>query len=57
MHVVLGIARQSGWQSPHARGGSQPTIAIVDAINAVEKDMKARFPDIRGSLFEPDVVD
>ena len=30
---------------------------LVDAINAVEKDMKARFPEIRWSFFEPDVVD
>jgi len=33
------------------------TKGIVDAINAVEKDMKARFPDIRWSFFEPDVMD
>jgi cation diffusion facilitator family transporter len=33
------------------------TKGIVDAINAVEKDMKARFPEIRWSFFEPDVVD
>ncbi len=33
------------------------TKGIADAINAVEKDMKARFPEIRWSFFEPDVVD
>jgi cation diffusion facilitator family transporter len=30
---------------------------LIDAINAVEKDMRARFPDIRWSFFEPDVSD
>ena len=30
---------------------------MVDAINAVERDMKVRFPDIRWSFFEPDVAD
>jgi len=30
---------------------------IVDAINAVEHDMKARFPQIRWSFFEPDLAD
>ena len=30
---------------------------IVDAINAVEAAMKARFPQIRWSFFEPDVAD
>ena len=29
----------------------------VDAINAVERDLKARFPEIRWSFFEPDVAD
>ena len=33
------------------------TRGIVDAINAVEKDMKATFPEIRWSFFEPDVAD
>lgn len=33
------------------------TKGVVDAINAVEHDMKARFPDIRWSFFEPDVAD
>ena len=33
------------------------TRGVVDAINAVEKDMKARFPEIRWSFFEPDVTD
>jgi cation diffusion facilitator family transporter len=30
---------------------------LIDAINAVERDLKARFPDIRWSFFEPDVAD
>lgn len=29
----------------------------VEAINAVERDLKARFPEIRWSFFEPDVAD
>ncbi|MEO7433433.1 MAG: cation diffusion facilitator family transporter [Dokdonella sp.] len=33
------------------------TRGIVDAINAVEKDLKTRFTDIRWSFFEPDVAD
>ncbi|MEO5626609.1 MAG: cation diffusion facilitator family transporter [Dokdonella sp.] len=33
------------------------TKGVVDSINAVEKDMKARFPEIRWSFFEPDVAD
>lgn len=33
------------------------TRGVVDAINAVEKDLKARFPEIRWSFFEPDVAD
>jgi len=31
--------------------------ALIEAINAVEKDMRVRFPDIRWSFFEPDVSD
>lgn len=31
--------------------------AMVESINAVERDLKARFPDVRWSFFEPDVVD
>ncbi|HEU4665989.1 MAG TPA: cation diffusion facilitator family transporter [Dokdonella sp.] len=31
--------------------------ALVDAINAVEGDLKARFPEVRWSFFEPDVAD
>lgn len=31
--------------------------ALIDAINAVERDMKAAFGEIRWSFFEPDVVD
>src|SRR5690606_5986176 len=30
---------------------------LVEAINAVEKDLKARFPAVRWSFFEPDVAD
>ncbi len=33
------------------------TKGIVDAINTVEKDLKATFPEIRWSFFEPDVAD
>lgn len=29
----------------------------VEAINVVERDLKARFPEIRWSFFEPDVAD
>ncbi|UGB39184.1 cation diffusion facilitator family transporter [Frateuria soli] len=31
--------------------------ALIDAINSVERAMKAQFPDIRWSFFEPDVTD
>jgi cation diffusion facilitator family transporter len=31
--------------------------ALVEAINAVERDMKAAFGEIRWSFFEPDLVD
>ena len=30
---------------------------MVNAINAVERDLKARFADIRWSFFEPDDSD
>lgn len=30
---------------------------LIDAINAVEHDLKLRFPEIRWSFFEPDVAD
>jgi cation diffusion facilitator family transporter len=33
------------------------TKGVVDSINAVETDMKAKFPEIRWSFFEPDVAD
>jgi cation diffusion facilitator family transporter len=33
------------------------TRGVVDAINAVEKDLKAEFPEVRWSFFEPDVAD
>ncbi|GAA0724301.1 cation diffusion facilitator family transporter [Dokdonella soli] len=32
-------------------------LSLIDDINAVEKDMKVRFPEIRWSFFEPDVAD
>jgi len=32
-------------------------LAMVQAINAVERDFKARFADVRWSFFEPDVTD
>lgn len=31
--------------------------AMVEAINAVERDLKARFTDVRWSFFEPDIAD
>ena len=31
--------------------------ALVEAINVVEGDLKARFPEVRWSFFEPDVAD
>ncbi|MBP1475167.1 cation diffusion facilitator family transporter [Frateuria sp. MAH-13] len=31
--------------------------AMIEAINTVERAMKAQFPDIRWSFFEPDLVD
>jgi cation diffusion facilitator family transporter len=31
--------------------------SLVQAINSVERAMKAQFPDIRWSFFEPDIVD
>ncbi|MBN8888544.1 MAG: cation transporter [Rudaea sp.] len=33
------------------------TKGVVDAINAVERDMRANFPEIRWSFFEPDIAD
>jgi hypothetical protein len=30
---------------------------LVEAINAIEGDLKAKFPEIRWSFFEPDVAD
>lgn len=38
------------------RGGLSAR-ALVDAINAVEHDLRAAFPQIRWSFFEPDVAD
>jgi cation diffusion facilitator family transporter len=31
--------------------------ALIEAINSVERAMKAQFPDIRWSFFEPDIAD
>lgn len=31
--------------------------ALIEAINCVERAMKAQFPDIRWSFFEPDIAD
>jgi divalent metal cation (Fe/Co/Zn/Cd) transporter len=31
--------------------------ALIEAINTVERAMKAQFPDVRWSFFEPDVSD
>jgi cation diffusion facilitator family transporter len=30
---------------------------LIEAINAVERDLKTRFPEIRWSFFEPDIAD
>jgi divalent metal cation (Fe/Co/Zn/Cd) transporter len=32
-------------------------LSLIDAINVVEREMKAQFAEIRWSFFEPDVVD
>jgi hypothetical protein len=32
-------------------------LSLIEAINAVERAMKARFADIRWSFFEPDIAD
>lgn len=32
-------------------------LSLIEAINAVEREMKTRFADIRWSFFEPDVAD
>lgn len=37
--------------------GDPSTTNVVDSINAVEAAMKAQFPEIRWSFFEPDVKD
>ena len=34
-----------------------PAVDLIAAINAVERDLKARFPVVRWSFFEPDVAD
>ncbi len=36
---------------------TRPRSTLVDAINAVERDLKLRFPEIRWSFFEPDFED
>jgi len=30
---------------------------LVEAINAIESELKSRFPEVRWSFFEPDVAD
>jgi len=41
-----------------ARMAATPdNLALIEAINTVEREMKARFADVRWSFFEPDVVD
>jgi cation diffusion facilitator family transporter len=37
--------------------GNLPARELVEAINAVERDLKAQFPEIRWSFFEPDTAD
>jgi hypothetical protein len=32
-------------------------LSLIDAINTVERAMKAEFADVRWSFFEPDVAD
>ncbi len=39
------------------RGQGQSGTELVAAINAIEKDLRQAFPQIRWSFFEPDVVD
>lgn len=34
-----------------------PAVDLIAAINAVERDLKARFPVVRWSFFEPDIAD
>jgi cation diffusion facilitator family transporter len=37
--------------------GNLPARELVEAINTVERDLKAQFPEIRWSFFEPDMAD
>ena len=37
--------------------GDFSAAGMIEAINTVERDLKARFPEIRWSFFEPDVAD
>jgi divalent metal cation (Fe/Co/Zn/Cd) transporter len=37
--------------------GEQSDRELIDSINRVEAAMKAQFPEIRWSFFEPDVAD
>jgi hypothetical protein len=32
-------------------------LALIEAINTVEREMKLQFADVRWSFFEPDVAD
>ena len=38
-------------------GQLQDTTQLVDAINTIERDLKARFPEVKWSFFEPDLKD
>ena len=41
-----------------ARMASTPdNLSLIEAINAVERDMKATFAEVRWSFFEPDIAD
>ncbi|MEO7014835.1 MAG: cation diffusion facilitator family transporter [Dokdonella sp.] len=37
--------------------GEDSAIGLIDQINAIEKELKQRFPQVRFSFFEPDVDD
>jgi cation diffusion facilitator family transporter len=43
--------------STKAKMRAESALALVEAINVVERDLKAKFPEIRWSFFEPDVAD
>jgi cation diffusion facilitator family transporter len=37
--------------------GDDSAVGMIAQINAIERDLKQRFPEVRFSFFEPDVVD